>query len=297
MKLTFLGTGDSIPTAKRNHTAILLTYRGENILVDCGEGTQRQFRKAKISYSKITKILLTHKHGDHSLGLMGLLSTMGMMSYKKTLEIYGPRGIKKFISNLFKVYGFKPAYKIVVKEVSGKFFENDDFYLEAEGMTHSSPVNAYSFVKKGNLRIDRDKLKKTGLPNGPLLKKLKEGKNITHKGKKFLAKNLTYQENGKKVSFVLDTTFNNKISGFVKGADVLVCEATFSEDLASTAREHGHMTSKEASNVAKKAKVGKLLVTHISQRHENNMEGILKEVKKGFKNASLVKDLDVVEIS
>ena len=100
IKITFLGTSDSVPSLKRNHTAILLTYKGENILVDCGEGTQRQFRKAGLNPCKVTRILLTHKHADHTLGLPGLLKTLSLTGYQKTLFIYGPRGIKKFMENL-----------------------------------------------------------------------------------------------------------------------------------------------------------------------------------------------------
>ena len=99
IKIKFLGTSAQIPTVKRNHSAILLTYGEENILVDCGEGTQRQIRLAKLNPCKITKILITHKHGDHTFGLPGLISTLNVSEYKKTLEIYGPKGIKKFLGD------------------------------------------------------------------------------------------------------------------------------------------------------------------------------------------------------
>jgi len=101
LKVTMLGTADQIPSFNRNHSAILINYEGENILVDCGEGTQRQFRYAKLNPCKITKILITHIHGDHVLGLPGLLSTLAMSGYGKDLEIYGPKGIKKFINEQF----------------------------------------------------------------------------------------------------------------------------------------------------------------------------------------------------
>lgn len=296
INLTFLGTSDSVPSEKRNHTAILLTYNGENILVDCGEGTQRQFRKARLNPCKITRILLTHKHADHTLGLLGLLKTMDLTGYNKTLYIYGPPGIKQFIENMFRVFGKVDNYKIEVKEVSGKFFENDDFYLEAESMTHGVPCVAYSFVKKGQRRIDKEKLRKSGLPHGPLLQKLKEGKDISHEGKKHKAKDLTFVENGKKISFVLDTSTNSKVAKFVKGADVLVSEASFSEELEDKAREFQHLTSKQAGEIAKKSKAKRLIVTHISQRFERNQKQILEEVRKVFKNAELVKDLDVVRV-
>lgn len=296
IKLTFLGTSDSIPSAKRNHTAILLTYGGENILVDCGEGTQRQFRKADLNPCKITRILLTHKHADHSLGLLGMLKTIALSGYNKELFIYGPNGTSEFIKNLFRTFGGIDEYKISVKEVEGKFFETDDFCLEAERMTHGVPCNAYSFVKKGQIRIDREKLKKTKIPNLPILGKLKDGKDIVYEGKKYLAKNLTFKEDDLKISFVLDTSMNDRAVKLVENSDLLVCEASYSSEWEDKAREFHHLTSKQAAEIAKKSNSKKLILTHLSQRHEKETDKILAEAKKIFKNAILVKDFDVVEV-
>jgi ribonuclease Z len=296
IKLTFLGTADQIPSAKRNHTAILLTRNEENILIDCGEGTQRQFRKAKLNPCKVTRILLTHRHGDHVFGLPGLISTFEHSGYNKTLYIYGPKGIKKYLRDFLATDYVKRSFKIVIKEVSGKFFETEEFYLEAEPMKHGIPCNAYSFVKKGKIRIDKTKLKKLKIASGPHLKNLKKGKDIKYKGKKYLSKNLTFEEDSKKISIVLDTLFHNKIVPFVKNSDLLICESEFSEELKDKAKEHLHLTSKQAGEIAKKSKSKKLILTHISQRYEKNPKKILNEAKKVFKNSHLVNDLDEVEI-
>lgn len=292
----FLGTSDQIPSAERNHSSILLTYGGENILIDCGEGTQRQFRKAKLNPCKVTRILISHWHGDHVLGIPGLLSTLALSGYRKTLFIYGPKGTKNFIRDLLKVFGFKKEYKIIVEDVEGKFFETEDFYLEAEKLFHGIPCNAYSFVEKGQLRIDKDKLKKSKLPSGPLLQKLKHGKNVSYKGKKYLAKNLTFSEGEKKVSIVLDTLDNKKIVNFVKNSDLLICESSFSEDLHQKAKEHLHLTSKQAAGIAKKSKSKKLILTHLSQRYEKNTKKILNEAKRVFRNSFIAKDFDEFEV-
>ncbi|MCK5149634.1 ribonuclease Z [Candidatus Pacearchaeota archaeon] len=296
IKINFLGTADQIPSAKRNHSAILLTYNEENILVDCGEGTQRQFRKARLNPCKITRILITHLHGDHVLGLPGLLSTLALSGYNKILFIYGPKGTKLFMKDLLRVFGFKKNYKIFVEEVDRKFFETDDFFLESEKMKHGIPCNAYCFVKKGQRRIDKNKLKKSGLPLGPLLQKLKQGKNISYEGKKYLVKNLTFKEDDKKISFVLDTLDNKEIVPFVKNSDLLVCESNFGSDLQDQAKEHLHLTSTQAGEIAKKSKSKKLVLTHISQRYENNFKKILDEAKKVFKNSFVAKDLDDFEV-
>jgi len=296
IKLTFLGTAASIPTIKRNHPAILLDYKGEHILFDCGEGTQRQFRKARINPGKTTRILISHWHGDHVLGIPGLLQTLGLSGYNKTLYIYGPRGTKKFMKEILKIFAFSGEYKIQVKEVSGKFFETEDFYLEARSMTHRIPCNAYSFVIKDKLRIDKKKLSKSKIPKGPLMSKIKQGKDIFYKGKRYKAKNLTYLEKGKKISVIMDTGMNKKIIGFVKNSDLLICESSFGEDMREFAKEKYHLIARQTGEIAKKAKAKELILTHISQRYDRDIKSILNQAKKQFKNVSIVKDLDEVEV-
>lgn len=296
IKLTFLGTAAHIPTAKKNHPAVFLSYQGENILFDCGEGTQRQFRCAKLNPCKITRILISHFHADHVLGLPGLMSTLSLSGYNKTLYIYGPRGTKEKISQIIRTFNFKTEYKIEVKDVTGRFLDEKDFFIEAKAMKHRVACNAYSFVKKEQIRIDKNKLKKSKLPEGPILQELKKGKGIFYKGKRYSAKNLTYVEKEKKVTIVMDTLFNDKIVPFAKNSDVLICEATFGEDLKEQAKKHLHMTIRQAAEAAKKSKSEKLVLTHISQRYEYKEKEILEEAKKIFKNTIIANDFDKIEI-
>lgn len=296
VKVTFLGTAAQIPSSNRNHSAILLNYNEENILVDCGEGTQRQFRKAKLNPCRITRILITHWHGDHVLGLPGFLSTLALSGYNKTLYIYGPKGTKRFVEDLLKVFNFRKEYPIEVKEVNGHFFEAEGFYLEASSLDHGIPTNAYSFVKKGLRRIDKTKLKKSGLPAGPLISKLKEGKNISFGGKKFLAKDLTYKEEDLKISVVLDTLYKKEIESFVKNSDLLICESSFDSELKDKAKEHLHLTAEQAGIIAKNSKSKKLVLTHISQRYEVRLKELLKDAQTKFQNTEIAKDFDSLEI-
>ena len=296
IKMTFLGTSSAIPTAKRNHTAILLDYKGEHILFDCGEGTQRQFRKARLNPGKINKILISHWHADHVLGIPGLLQTLALQGYNSTLEIFGPKGTKKFMKKIMDLFIFTEKYPIKIKEVSGKFLETDEYYLEAKSMTHGTPCNAYNFVLKNKRRIDKKKLEKTGIPSGPLISKLKQGKNISYKGKKYQAKKLSYIEKGKKISIVLDTSMNKKIIPFVKNADFLVCESSFDANFKEKAKEYQHLTSEQAGQIAKKSKSKKLILTHLSQKHEKDTRSILTDAERQFKNVSIAKDLQDFEL-
>jgi ribonuclease Z len=299
IKINFLGTAAQIPTEKRNHTGILLTYNEENILIDCGEGIQRQFRIAKLNPCKITKILLTHIHGDHIFGLPGLLSTLAFSEYNKTLEIYGPKGIKKFMENFLKLFNIGRNLKINIKEIISHkkpFFENEEFEIHSESMKHGTPTNAYSFKIKDKLRIDKKRLNKSKIPKGKHLSELQKGKDITLEGKKYKSKDFTYLEEGKKISIVLDTLNNEKIIPFVKNSDLFICESSFSSNDSEIAKEHLHMTSGQAGQIAKLSKSHKLILTHISQRYDFKLKELLLEAKKHFKNSEVVKDFDEIEI-
>lgn len=294
--ITFLGTAAHIPTIKKNHSSIILTHEKENILIDCGEGTQRQFRHAKLNPCKITRILISHWHLDHILGIPGLLSTLSLSGYNKTLYIYGPTGTKEKIKSLFDTLNFKREYKIEIKEVKGTFIDTKDFYIKAEPMKHKVQCNAYTFVKKQQTRIDKTKLKKSKLPEGPILKEIKKGKNITFNNKKYFAKDLTYTEPEKKITIIMDTLLNDKIVPLAKDSTILISEATFSDEIKDQAKEHKHLTIKQAAEIAKKSKSKKLILTHISQRYENKTKQILKEAQRVFKETTIAKDLDKIEL-
>lgn len=294
-QITFLGTGQAIPTAKRNHTAILLTWKDENILFDCGEGTQRQFRKLKLNPCKLTRILITHWHGDHVLGLPGLLQTLALNGYNRTLNIYVPKGTRQFMDLIFRLFVFEGKIKYKIEEVEGRFFETNDFVLEAEKMSHGTPCLAYSFIEKEKIRIDKAKLRKYKL-KGKIIAELQKGNNIIWQGKKILARNLTYKQAGKKITVILDTRMNQQAVKIAGNSDLLISEATYTEKEKDLAERYGHLTASQAGEIAKKSKSKKLVLLHISQRYEANEKAILNEAKKIFKNTALVNDLDKAEV-
>ena len=294
--IIFLGTGQAIPTAKRNHTAILLKYKNENLLFDCGEGTQRQFRKVRESMSKITRILITHWHGDHILGIPGLFQTLQLSRYQGTLKIYGPRGTNKFIELMQKLFVKRGRLKIETREISrGKVFETNDFIVEAMPMIHQSPCLAYSFDEKDRLRIDKKKISRLKLP-GNLIGELARGKNIKYKGKVIEAKKLTYKQRGKKITIIMDTAMNADAVKIAENSDLLISEAVYSEKEKDLAREYKHLTIRQAAEIAKKAKVKRLILTHFSQRYEKKGVPLFIEAEKIFKNVGISEDLDRVEV-
>lgn len=297
--VTFLGTGYSVPTKQRNHSAVFLAYGGQtgvHVLFDCGEGTQRQFRYAGINPCKVDIICLTHKHMDHTLGLPGLLTTLEMSGYQKTLKILGPRGIKRFLQGFFDAVRLRVSFPLEIKEVTGTFLEEKDFFLEAAPMDHGTPCNGYSFVVKGKRRIDTKKMTSLGLSSGPHLQKLLEGKTISHEGKKYTPAQVTYSEPARKVSVVLDTRKNKEMAVLAKGAQVFVCEASYIDDDRAIAKDHMHMTAKEAAQVAKQAKVGKLYLTHVSGRYDLRRTDVLEEAKSVFAESYLAKDLERISV-
>lgn len=294
MKITFLGTSAMLPTKERNPNAIFISYNSEGILVDCAEGTQRQLRLAGISPTKVTKLLITHWHGDHVLGIAGLMQSLGASNYTKKLEIYGPKGSKTFFKNMMNGLAFKSRIKYEIKEVDqGKFFYNNDFYLEANKVKHSIDCLAYSLIEKDKLKININYTKKFGLTQHPLLGELQRGKDIIYEGKKIKVKDATIIKKGKKICFILDTYYDKKLINIAKNSDLLISESTWLEKDKLIDKEH--LSAKDAGLLAKRSKVKKLILTHFSQRYKDLNE-LLKEAKKEFSNVELAKDLMSLEI-
>ena len=293
-EIIFLGTSCGIPTKERNTFSALLRYYGENILIDCGEATQIQLRKIDISPSKITKILISHLHGDHILGIPGLIQTIRTSNINKEIIIYGPKNTKKFMTSLLSL--FIPNLKnIKIIEINnGKFFENNDFQLQAEKLNHSIDCLAYSLIEKDKRKINLKFMKKFNLTKSPLLGDLQKGKTINFKGHKITPKQATFIKKGKKITFILDTKLCNSAISISKNSDLLISESTYADEHKGKADEFKHLTSQQAAFIAKKSKSKQLILLHFSQRYKTT-DIILKEAKKVFKNTKCVNDLDKIE--
>ena len=265
MQITFLGTSSMVPTKERNQIAVFLNYGTEGILFDCGEGTQRQFKIAGISLTKITKILISHWHGDHVLGLPGIIQSLSSMEYDSELLIYGPVGTEKRIEKLFEAFVFDKQIRLKIIDVKGgMFFEGNDFQLEALPLEHGIEILGYNFIEKNRRRIDTKKIKKLKVPEGPLLGKLQQGENVEFKGQQIIAGDVTYIKPGKKITFITDTILCDNCYRLANSADLLICEATYSSKLVGKSEEYGHMTAKQAAQLANKADVKQLILIPFS---------------------------------
>lgn len=296
MQITFLGTSSMVPTKDRNQIAVFISYGSEGILLDCGEGTQRQFKIAGISLTKITKILLSHWHGDHVLGLPGLIQTLSSMEYNGKLEIYGPIGTKKRMQSMFEAFVFDKRIELEVYEVkNGIFFENREFQLEAYKLEHGIETLGFRFVEKDNRRVDMRKIKKLGIPSSPLIGKLQEGKSIDYKGRKIEPDEATYIEKGKIIAYITDTLLCDNCDKIAKNADLLICEATYSSKLEGKSEEYGHMTAKQAGQLANKANAKQLALIHFSARYKNTQE-LEEDARNVFDNTICAKDFMRIEL-
>ncbi len=289
MEITFLGTSSMVPTKERNVTSMYLKYKAEGILLDCGEGTQRQMNIAGIKRTSVTKILVSHWHGDHVSGIIGLLQTVGNETEPPTIKIYGPKETKKRVEHMMQTCIFDSKVDLEVHELEpGKgevlrFFEDDDYALECARLNHGLPCIGFNFIEKERLNIDVAKQKKLGIKDGPWLRKIKAGKEIEYKGKKISPEEMTYHIPRKKLTYVADTEPCEEAGLLAEGADVMICESTFASTLQDKADLRKHMSAKDAALTASQAEVGKLVLTHFSQRYKT-VDELEEEAKIHFSN-------------
>jgi ribonuclease Z len=299
LSIIFLGTGGSWPTINRNVTAIALKRGSEIILFDCGEGTQRQFQKSYLSYMQISKIFITHFHGDHFLGLPGLVQTMQLNDRELPLHIYGPKGMKLLASQLLSLGYFRPSYKIVVHELKGgESVAFDEYIIHTLRVKHNVPALAYCLEE--NLRpgkFNKSKAIELGIPEGPLFSKLQKGENIRLKNGMKITPRMVLgpPRSGRKIVYSGDTIPVKAMISFSKKADVLIHEATFDSELEDLSKDYGHTTAYQAAEIAKKAQVKKLFLVHISPRYLD--AHILElDARQVFRHSYVSKDFQEYEV-
>jgi ribonuclease Z len=298
MEVVFLGTSSMVPTKDRNHSALFITYKNEGILLDCGEGTQRQLRIAGIPLTKISKILISHWHGDHTLGLAGLLQTLNSHShnYQGVLELYGPPGISKFLDRVKSTFEFDVAFQMRVIEIKpGVIFDCREFFIESALLDHSTPSYGFSVTEHDRRHMNKAAAKKLGIPEGPLLGKLQDGHTIELKGRKIKPDDVSTVTKGKKLAVIPDTQMCKSCIDLAKDANLLISESTYANDLAHKAEEYKHLTAGQAGFIANKANAKRLILTHFSQRYKDTSQ-IEQDVKTVFDNSSCARDFMKVKV-
>ena len=300
-EILFLGTSASAPSAKRGLSAQIVKHNEHRFLVDCGEGTQRQILQSGTGFKNLTKILLTHGHLDHILGLGGLLSTFLRWEAIEELDIFGGRSTLDRVHAL--VYdvvlrGNQPPMPLTLHEIKpGTFFEADDFTVSAFPVTHRGPdCLGYVFEARARRPFLPEKADALGVPFGPERRALVEGESITlPDGKRVSPEDvLGPLTKGAKLVVVGDTGRTDNLLEVAKDADTLVIEATYLEEEADMARQFSHMTARQAAELAVKAGVKKLIITHISRRYRE--KDVIREAQAVYPNAVVARDFDVFQV-
>lgn len=299
LKVIFLGTGGSIPTPQRGLSAIAIRRKSELLLFDCGEGTQRQMIQAGVGFHRKTKIFLTHMHGDHILGLPGLLQTMSLLDRKKNLEIYGPQGIKAFVEAIRQTVRFTLVFPVEVSEVdAGLICEEREYEVYATPSNHMTPGFAYALTEKPRPgRFHPEKAEVLGVPEGRLWSKLQDGSSVTSPEGNIVRPEMVLgsPRPGRKIVYTGDTMPFENLVGLAENADLLIHEATFDDELVVRAGEDGHSTPSQAAKIAKEAGVKRLVLTHISARYRD-AHVLLKQARKIFSNTDLAEDFLKIEL-
>lgn len=289
MELEFLGTGAGMPSKMRNTSAVVLNLsaEGEGLwLFDCGEATQHQILRTSLKPRKIGKVFITHLHGDHIFGLPGLIGSRSFLGGNERLDIYGPAGLKEWLSTTLRITNTHLNYELSIQEIEeGIVFENDNFQVTAKKLQHVIPCLGYRIEQKplqGKLLID--KAIEAGVPKGPLLKQLKDGEDVElSDGSIVRSKDVTgAPQEGCTIAILGDTSYCMEAIELASNADILVHEATFDSETGNLAKEYGHSTINDAAKTAKEAGVQTLIANHISARFMPSDVTKLKEQGKAI---------------
>jgi ribonuclease Z len=298
VKVTFLGTGGSVPTKKRNLPSLAVRTDGGLVMFDCGEGTQKQFLIAKLGFNREMRILISHMHADHILGIPGILHSMSFMGRSRDLEIYGPPGICEFVKCTTETVKFRPMFPIRTVEVhAGTIARTDSYAIKAAWADHSVPCLAYSLTENDKPgRFHPAKARELGVPKGPLWKTLQMGKPVKVGRKRIDASRVVDPpRKGLKITYGVDTRPCERVIELASGSDLLIHDGMFSSDASERAREYGHSTVVEAAKIAKRSHSRNLALTHFSAIYADTSQ-LLAEAKAIFPRTIVAEDLRSLEL-
>lgn len=299
MEVIFLGTSGSMPTQSRGASSIAIKRGREVIFFDCGEGTQRRMVEARVGFRRRTRIFISHLHGDHVLGLPGLLQTMNLLQRERPLYIYGPQGLTEFIKAFSFVLG-GPSFPLHVHEIlsEGKIHEGPEYDVTAVSVDHDGPTWAFileEHPKPGRFHPERAQAR--GVPEGRLWHRLQHGEDVMLDDGTVVRSEQVVDppRKGLKVAYSGDTRPSEAFSRAAEGADLMIHEATFDDSLVEKAEENAHSTSRQAAEVARAAGVKMLVLTHISSRYPD-VGVLLEEARSIFPETLIAEDLMSLEL-
>ncbi len=295
-----LGASAATPTSLRHTTSQVLAYNNKYFLLDCGEGTQMQLRRLKLPMMKIDNIFISHLHGDHYLGLPGLLFSMHLLGRKKDLNVYAPPGMQQIIEVQFSLSQLVPQYKVIFHElIAGGQQIYEDRYLTVDTMEMEHRIPAYGFLikeKEMNRNLRKESILKFKIPREQMAA-IKEGADLVRAGGKTIPNHEITEAPPlpRSYAFCSDTSYTEKFLQQIKGADLLYHEATFLHDKAAIAAEKTHSTTIEAATLAQKAGVKQLLLGHYSARY-NDLELFTEEARQVFADTLLAEEGKVFQV-
>lgn len=298
MKLIFLGTSAAQPTTERGMTCICLVLDKEILMFDAGEGAQIAFQKAKLGWNKKIKIFVTHLHGDHCVGILGLLQTMSLQNRTEAVEIFGPSGIDDFLATNLKILNFGLTFPVKIMKIKeGPVYDDPAYTIHVCEAEHSIPAYSYLFTEKDRPgKFYPEKAKQLGVPEGKLWHELQQGHEVKMNDKTVKPLDVMGEKRkGRKVGISGDTRPTAKLEQFFKDCDYITFDSTYSDALRNKAKENYHSTSVEAAELAKNAKVSNLILTHFSARYEN-AEELVKEARSVHDSVIAAEDLLEIEI-
>lgn len=296
----FLGTSGSVPTLKRSLPSVVVECPRELWMFDCGENTQRQMMQAKVSFHRKLKVLLTHLHGDHVLGLPGVLQTMALMDRKEPVQVYGPAGIKDFLVCTKETLNFGLTFPVEINEIlsEGTLVDEENYSLVACKSNHAIESYAYVLTEKPRPgKFYPKKAQERGVPVGELWSKLQSGQEITLPNGSSVKPSdvMGPPRSGRKIVYTGDTRPFDGFAKLAADADLVIHESTFDDALADKAALDGHSTPSQAAGDAKAAGAKQLVLTHISARY-SDAKLLLEQAKKIFDNTLVAEDFMVLEL-
>lgn len=289
MDIWTVGTSSAVPSRGRGLPANLISYKGERILFDCGEGTQRQLMTEKLGLMKISRIFISHWHADHFSGLLGLIQTMEMEGREEPLYIYGPPRTEEFTDNILDTGYFQRSFDIFVEDiVEGEEIVGEGYQIRPFEVEHGVNAFGYVFEEDEKRKANKDKMEELGIGSSPKVGKLKQGEEIEWDGEEVKPEEVIQTVEGRKIVYSGDTSKCRNMIKHAQDADLLIHEATCRHEIVD--QRNGHTSARQAGEIADKADVDKLVLTHISRRYQREEEKLLSEAREEFEKTVIGED-------